>query len=245
MGSWTSDSKSHVAHMQSGDFYGSEQSCILEKACSVRIEFIDSSGNAQALKEELPLLEGEVIDASVMSRNALRSFLAEQLDDAREQGVLFSLHMKATMMKVRPHYFWALWTYLGRFTRRHGDTLSAGFNSNNGLNDFYRALDSLESEKRGAIRTRLEEILQDRPPWPWSTRTKELPIFMSQRCHHDASMPAMIRTSGQMWGPTAIPPTPKRSSRPQLAGVYQATIDFCKTNGAFDVPPMGNAANVA
>ena len=249
MGSWTSDSKSHVAHMQSGDFYGSEQSCILEKACSVRIEFIDSSGNAQALKEELPLLEGEVIDASVMSRNALRSFLAEQLDDAREQGVLFSLHMKATMMKVSDPIIFGhcVEAYLGDLLDEHGDTLrSAGFNPNNGLSDFDRTLDSLEPEKRETIRTRLEEILGDRPPLAMVNSDKGITnLHVPSDVIIDASMPAMIRTSGQMWGPDGNPADTKAVIPDRnYAGVYQATIDFCKTNGAFDVPTMGNVANV-
>ena len=249
MGSWTSDSKSHVAHMQSGDFYGSEQSCILEKACSVRIEFIDSSGNAQALKEELPLLEGEVIDASVMSRNALRSFLAEQLDDAREQGVLFSLHMKATMMKVSDPIIFGhcVEAYLGDLLDEHGDTLrSAGFKPNNGLSDFDRTLDSLEPEKRETIRTRLEEILGDRPPLAMVNSDKGITnLHVPSDVIIDASMPAMIRTSGQMWGPDGNPADTKAVIPDRnYAGVYQATIDFCKTNGAFDVPTMGNVANV-
>ena len=249
MGSWTSDSKSHVAHMQSGDFYGSEQSCILEKACSVRIEFIDSSGNAQALKEELELLEGEVIDASVMSRNALRSFLAEQLDDAREQGVLFSLHMKATMMKVSDPIIFGhcVEAYLGDLLDEHGDTLrSAGFKPNNGLSDFDRTLDSLEPEKRETIRTRLEEILGDRPPLAMVNSDKGITnLHGPSDVIIDASMPAMIRTSGQMWGPDGNPADTKAVIPDRnYAGVYQATIDFCKTNGAFDVPTMGNVANV-
>ena len=249
MGSWTSDSKSHVAHMQSGDFYGSEQSCILEKACSVRIEFIDSSGNAQALKEELELLEGEVIDASVMSRNALRSFLAEQLDDAREQGVLFSLHMKATMMKVSDPIIFGhcVEAYLGDLLDEHGDTLrSAGFKPNNGLSDFDRTLDSLEPEKRETIRTRLEEILGDRPPLAMVNSDKGITnLHIPSDVIIDASMPAMIRTSGQMWGPDGNPADTKAVIPDRnYAGVYQATIDFCKTNGAFDVPTMGNVANV-
>ena len=249
MGSWTSDSKSHVAHMQSGDFYGSEQSCILEKACSVRIEFIDSSGNSQALKEELPLLEGEVIDASVMSRNALRSFLAEQLDDAREQGVLFSLHMKATMMKVSDPIIFGhcVEAYLGDLLDEHGDTLrSAGFKPNNGLSDFDRTLDSLEPEKRETIRTRLEEILGDRPPLAMVNSDKGITnLHVPSDVIIDASMPAMIRTSGQMWGPDGNPADTKAVIPDRnYAGVYQATIDFCKTNGAFDVPTMGNVANV-
>ncbi|MEC7393383.1 MAG: NADP-dependent isocitrate dehydrogenase [Verrucomicrobiota bacterium] len=249
MGTWTSDSKSHVAHMQSGDFYGSEQSCILEKACSVRIEFIDSSGNAQALKEKLPLHEGEVIDASVMSRNALRSFLAEQLDDAREEGVLFSLHMKATMMKVSDPIIFGhcVEAYLGDLLDEHGDTLrSAGFNPNNGLSDFDRTLDSLEPEKRETIRTHLEEILGDRPPLAMVNSDKGITnLHVPSDVIIDASMPAMIRTSGQMWGPDGNPVDTKAVIPDRnYAGVYQATIDFCKTNGAFDVPTMGNVANV-
>jgi isocitrate dehydrogenase len=249
MGAWATGSKSHVAHMQSGDFYGSEQSYILENACSVRIEFVDSKGNAQILNENLPLLEGEVIDASVMNRNALRSFLAEQLDEARDQGVLFSLHMKATMMKVSDPIIFGhcVDAYLGDLLEVHGDTLqSTGFNSNNGLNDFYRALDSLESEKQEAIRTRLDQILQDRPPLAMVNSDKGITnLHVPSDVIIDASMPAMIRTSGQMWGPDGNPADTKAVIPDRnYAGVYQATIDFCKANGAFDVPTMGNVANV-
>ena len=249
MGAWATGSKSHVAHMQSGDFYGSEQSYILENACSVRIEFVDSKGNAQILNENLPLLDGEVIDASVMNRNALRSFLAEQLDEARDQGVLFSLHMKATMMKVSDPIIFGhcVDAYLGDLLEVHGDTLqSTGFNSNNGLNDFYRALDSLESEKQEAIRTRLDQILQDRPPLAMVNSDKGITnLHVPSDVIIDASMPAMIRTSGQMWGPDGNPADTKAVIPDRnYAGVYQATIDFCKANGAFDVPTMGNVANV-
>jgi isocitrate dehydrogenase len=235
--------------MQSGDFYGSEQSYILENACSVRIEFVDSKGNAQILNENLPLLEGEVIDASVMNRNALRSFLAEQLDEARDQDVLFSLHMKATMMKVSDPIIFGhcVDAYLGDLLDDHGDALqSVGFNSNNGLNDFYRALDSLESEKQEAIRTRLDQILQDRPPLAMVNSDKGITnLHVPSDVIIDASMPAMIRTSGQMWGPDGNPADTKAVIPDRnYAGVYQATIDFCKANGAFDVPTMGNVANV-
>ena len=166
MGAWSSESKSHVAHMSSGDFYGSEKSITIPKDTTVRIEFVDSSGESRILKDELGLLEGEVIDASVMNRNALRSFLAEQLDEAVEQDVLFSLHMKATMMKVSDPVIFGhcVEAYLGDVLEDFESELSsAGFNPNNGLSDFYRAIETLNPEKHAAIKAKLEEELENRP----------------------------------------------------------------------------------
>ncbi|MDA8990461.1 NADP-dependent isocitrate dehydrogenase [Opitutales bacterium] len=249
MGAWQSDSKSHVSHMPSGDFYGSEQSVIIEKANSVLIELIEKSGDKTVLKEGLALLQGEVIDASVMSRSSLRSFLAEQLDEAGNLDVLFSLHMKATMMKVSDPIIFGhcVEAYLGDLLDEHGEELqTAGFNPNNGLSDFYRVIDTLDPQKQAAIKASLEQIVAQRPPLAMVNSDKGITnLHVPSDVIIDASMPAMIRTSGQMWGPDGNPKDTKAVIPDRnYAGVYQATIDFCKENGAFDVTTMGNVANV-
>jgi isocitrate dehydrogenase len=249
MGEWKSDSKSHVAHMQSGEFYGSEKSTIIDKDRSVSIEFIDATGDKKVLKGNLSLLEGEVIDASVMNRASLRSFLAEQLDEANEQNVLFSLHMKATMMKVSDPIIFGhcVEAYLGNLLDDYGDTLKdAGFNPNNGLSDFYRVFNTLDTEKQASIKSVLDTIIEQRPPLAMVNSDKGITnLHVPSDVIIDASMPAMIRTSGQMWGPDGNPMDTKAVIPDRnYAGVYQATIDFCKENGAFDVKTMGNVANV-
>ncbi len=249
MGSWSSESKSHVAHMSSGDFYGSEKSITIPKDTTVCIEFVDSSGESSILKDELDLLEGEVIDASVMNRNALRSFLAEQLDEAVEQDVLFSLHMKATMMKVSDPIIFGhcVEAYLGDVLEDFESELSAaGFNPNNGLSDFYRAIETLNPEKQAAIKAKLEEELENRPALAMVNSDKGITnLHVPSDVIIDASMPAMIRASGQMWGPDGnLKDTKAVIPDRNYAGIYQATIDFCKEHGAFDVPTMGNVANV-
>ena len=249
MGAWSTDSKSHVAHMEAGDFYGSEQSTIIDNEGMVTIEFIEPSGGKKILKENLVLLQGEVIDASVMSRTALRSFLDEQLNKAVDEGVLFSLHMKATMMKVSDPIIFGhcVESYLGTLLEEYGDVLdAAGFNPNNGLSNFYQVLDSLDIETQTSIRASLEKIILGRPPLAMVNSDKGITnLHVPSDVIIDASMPAMIRTSGQMWGPDGNPKDTKAVIPDRnYAGVYQATIDFCKENGAFDVTTMGNVANV-
>ena len=249
MGPWTSESKTHVAHMRSGDFYGSEKSVVIEQDSTVKIEFVDSSGESKTLKEGLKLLEGEVIDASVMDRNALRSFLAEQLDEALEENVLFSLHMKATMMKVSDPIIFGhcVEAYLGDVLEEfENEFTTAGFNPNNGLSDFYRVLETLSEEKQTSIRAKLEEELASRPALAMVNSDKGITnLHVPSDVIIDASMPAMIRTSGQMWGPDGNPKDTKAVIPDRnYAGVYQSTIEFCKEHGAFDVTTMGNVANV-
>jgi isocitrate dehydrogenase len=249
MGSWASDSKTHVAHMRSGDFYGSEKSVVIKQDSTVKIEFINSSGEKKTLKEGLSLLEGEVIDASAMDRSALRSFLAEQLDDALEENVLFSLHMKATMMKVSDPIIFGhcVEAYLGDVLEEfENEFITAGFNPNNGLSDFYRVLETMSSEKQSAIRSKLEEELENRPALAMVNSDKGITnLHVPSDVIIDASMPAMIRTSGRMWGPDGNPKDTKAVIPDRnYAGVYQSTIDFCKEHGAFDVTTMGNVANV-
>ena len=249
MGEWSPDSKSHVAHMDEGDFYGSEQSAIIEEESKVYVKFIDSKGNRKILKEKLQLLQGEVIDASVMNCSALRSFLLKQLNKAVDEGVLFSLHMKATMMKVSDPIIFGhcVGAYLGTLMDEYGDALKAvGFNPNNGLSSFYKAVNSLDTDTQKRIRSSLENIFQERPQLAMVNSDKGISnLHVPSDVIIDASMPAMIRTSGQMWGPDGKPKDTKAVIPDRnYAGVYQATIDFCKANGAFDVTTMGNVANV-
>ena len=249
MGQWEASSKSHVANMSEGDFYGSEQSVIIPQASSVNIEFVDGSGNVSTLKENLALQQGEVIDASVMSRSKLCSFLADQIESASKEDVLFSLHMKATMMKVSDPIIFGhcVEAYLGEVIQQHGEVLkAAGFNPNNGLSDFYRVLGTLSEDQREPIQSTLDQVLAKRPPLAMVNSDKGITnLHVPSDVIIDASMPAMIRTSGQMWGPDGQPKDTKAVIPDRnYAGVYQATIDFCKENGAFDVTTMGNVANV-
>jgi len=249
MGSWESDSKTHVSHMPSGDFHGSEKSVVIGQESSVTIEFVDAAGNSSILKKGLALLEGEVIDAAVMNRNALRSFLAEQLDEAIDQDVLFSLHMKATMMKVSDPIIFGhcVEAYLADFLEVHGDALrDAGFNPNNGLSDLYRVLATIDEQRRESMKKELREQIGRRPPLAMVDSDKGITnLHVPSDVIIDASMPAMIRTSGRMWGPDGNPKDTKAVIPDRnYAGVYQATIDFCKENGAFDVSTMGNVSNV-
>ena len=249
MGQWEASSKSHVANMSEGDFYGSEQSVIIPQASSVNIEFVDGSGNVSTLKENLALQQGEVIDASVMSRSKLCSFLADQIESASKEDVLFSLHMKATMMKVSDPIIFGrcVEAYLGEVIQQHGEVLkAAGFNPNNGLSDLYRVLGTLSEDQREPIQSTLDQVLAKRPPLAMVNSDKGITnLHVPSDVIIDASMPAMIRTSGQMWGPDGQPKDTKAVIPDRnYAGVYQATIDFCKENGAFDVTTMGNVANV-
>ena len=249
MGVWSKDSKSHVAHMAEGDFYGSEKSLLLSQPTMVRIELTGADGETTVLKDALKLEEGEVIDASVMSKNSLSQFLAEQLDAAVSEDVLFSLHMKATMMKVSDPIIFGhcVNTYLGELLTTHGTSLSAaGFNPNNGLSSFYSAIESLDESTRNQVETELASLVAKRPPLAMVNSDKGITnLHVPSDVIIDASMPAMIRNSGQMWGPDGQSKDTKAVIPDRnYAGVYQATIDFCKENGAFDVTTMGNVANV-
>ncbi len=249
MGAWSRDSKSHVSHMKDGDFYGTEKSVLFSQATKISIVLNGINGETSLLKEGLELEEGEIIDASVMSKKALSAFLSEQLDAAVAEDLLFSLHMKATMMKVSDPIIFGhcVNAYLGELLDTHGDALSAaGFNPNNGLSSFYAALDKLDTDTRSEVETKLAEIMANRPPLAMVNSDKGITnLHVPSDVIIDASMPAMIRTSGQMWGPDGQPRDTKAVIPDRnYAGVYQATIDFCKENGAFDVTTMGNVANV-
>ena len=248
MGEWSPDSKSHVAHMDKGDFYGSEQSHVLTKDDLVRIE-LENDGETTILKDNLKLLEGEVIDASVMSAKALREFIQREIDDAKDQDILFSLHLKATMMKVSDPIIFGhcINVFYAHILEKHADSLeSIGFDPNNGIGDLYAKLGELPANAQSAIKADIETLYSKRPALAMVNSDQGITnLHVPSDVIIDASMPAMIRTSGRMWGPDGEPcdtkaVIPDRS----YAGVYRETINFCKTNGAFDVSTMGNVSNV-
>jgi len=249
MGAWSKDSKSHVANMESGDFFGSEQSMTLGAAATAKIEHRDAAGSVTVLKEGIDLLAGEIIDASVMNNNALRSFLAKQIDDAKSQGVLFSLHLKATMMKVSdPIIFGHAVTvfYEEAFSKHAAVFAELGVDANNGIGDVYSKIKSLPGAQREEIEADLAACYANRPKLAMVDSDKGITnLHVPSDVIIDASMPAAIRTSGQMWGPDGTLQDMKAVIPDRCyAGVYQEVIDFCRTNGAFDPATMGSVPNV-
>ena len=249
MGAWSADSKSHVAHMSEGDFCGSEQSHVMTEAGSVTIELTDADGQVTVLKEALVLQAGEVIDASVMSSQALRAFLAREIEDAREQDVLLSLHLKATMMKVSDPIIFghAVSVFYQDIFEKHGATLEElGVDPNNGMGDLLAKIEGLSDEQQAEIKADIDAVYAQRPRLAMVDSDKGITnLHVPSDVIIDASMPAAIRTSGQMWGPDGqLHDTKSIIPDRCYAGIYQATIEFCKQNGAFDVVTMGNVCNV-
>lgn len=249
MGEWSSESKSHVASLSEGDFFGSEQSHIMKQDDSVTITLHTADGQESVLREGLALLAGEVIDSSVMSVKALRSFVSEQIDDAKSQGVLFSLHMKATMMKVSDPIIFGhvVSVFFKDVFNKHSELFAEiGVNPKNGIGDAYAKIESLDDAKKQEVLDDLNAVYKSRPALAMVDSDKGITnLHVPSDVIIDASMPAAIRSSGKMWGPDGKladmkAMIPDRS----YAGVYQATIDFCKENGAFDVTTMGNVSNV-
>ncbi|GGA68650.1 isocitrate dehydrogenase, NADP-dependent [Neiella marina] len=249
MGAWAADSKSHVAHMSEGDFYGSEQSVIVEQADDVKIEYVAASGEAQVLKASTPLQAGEVIDSAVMSVAKLREFFEAQTQEAKEQGVLLSLHLKATMMKVSDPIMFghAVTVYYKEVFEKHAALFEQlGVDPSNGVGDVYAKIASLPDAQREEVEADLQAVYETRPAMAMVDSDRGITnLHVPSDVIIDASMPAAIRSSGQMWGPDgqladAKFMIPDRN----YAGVYQQTIEFCKANGAFDVTTMGNVANV-
>ena len=249
MGAWSADSKSHVSSMSEGDFYGSEVSNTIENKCEASIVFMDTAGNSTTLKSGLKLEAGEIIDASKMSMKALKSFLSEQVKDAKNKGVLFSLHMKATMMKVSdPIIFGAAVEVFFEdvFNEYSDDLKSIEADANNGLGDVFNKIEKLPSDKKEKIENALKDTIAQGPALAMVNSDKGITnLHVPSDVIIDASMPAMIRNSGQMWNKEGKSQDtkaiiPDRS----YSGVYQATIDFCKENGALDPTTMGSVSNV-
>lgn len=249
MGTWSATSKTHVAHMSGGDFFGSEQSATLASATNVRIDYTDADGKVTVLKENIPLLAGEVIDASIMSKNALCEFLAVEINDAREQGVLLSLHLKATMMKVSDPIIFghAVTVFYEEVFSKYGVVFSKlGIDPNNGIGDVYSKIQSLPDAERAAIEADITACYSRRPELAMVDSDRGITnLHVPSDVIVDASMPAAIRTSGQMWGPDGQLHDMKAIIPDRCyAGVYQEVVDFCKANGAFYPATMGSVPNV-
>ncbi|WP_426270191.1 NADP-dependent isocitrate dehydrogenase [Dyella kyungheensis] len=249
MGAWSKDSKTHVSHMDGGDFYGSEKSTVVEKATSVKIEWFGKDGTSTVLKEKTALKDGEIIDVAVMSKKALTRFIDAQIEDAKKQGVLFSLHLKATMMKVSdPIMFgFAVNEFYKDVLGKHADTLkSVGFEPNNGIGDLYARLGQLPQPKQDEILADIKAEYAKRPALAMVNSDKGITnLHVPSDVIIDASMPAMIRDSGKMWNTEGkLQDTKAVIPDRSYAGVYAIVIDDCKANGAFDPATMGSVPNV-
>ena len=249
MGEWSADSKSHVASMSEGDFYGSEKSKTIADATEFKIEFVAEDGSVTELKSAAPLQAGEVIDCSVMRQKALRSFLEDAIAKAKTEDILFSLHMKATMMKVSDPIIFgtAVSVFFKEIFDKHAASFAeAGVNPNNGLGDVYNKIKSLPAEKQAEIEVDINTVLDAKADIAMVDSDKGITnLHVPSDVIIDASMPAMIRGSGKMWNKDGqqqdtLAVIPDRS----YASVYQETIDFCKAHGAFDPTTMGTVPNV-
>ena len=249
MGGWSANSKTQVASMQAGDFYGSEKSAVTGTAGDVKIELQVDDGSLVVLKEKTPVLAGEVIDASVMSKKALREFFERAMQDASTANVLLSLHMKATMMKVSDPIIFghAVQVYYRHVFEKHAATFEKlGVDIRNGLGDVYAKIATLPETERVAIEADIQAVYSSRPRLAMVNSDEGITnLHVPSDVIIDASMPAAIRSSGKMWGPDGklhdtLAMIPDRN----YAGIYQAVIEFCKRNGAFDVTTMGNVSNV-
>lgn len=249
MGAWSSDSQSHIAHMEDGDFFSSEQSTTISANTNVKIQFTSTDGNTQILKASTPLLAGEVIDAAVMSKTALVSFLEKEINAAQEQNVLLSVHLKATMMKVSDPIIFghAVKVYYKDVFTKHAELFEQlGVDANNGIGDVYNKIANLEPQLRATIEADLQAVYKTRPKMAMVNSDKGITnLHVPSDVIIDASMPACIRSSGGMWGPDGkLADTKAIIPDRCYAGVYQETINFCKTHGAFDPTTMGSVPNV-
>jgi len=249
MGAWSADSKTRVMHMENGDFFGSEKSVTLAADDTFRIEFVDASGAVTVLKKEAPLQAGEVIDGCVMSKRALREFLGQAIQAAKTEGVLLSLHLKATMMKVSDPILFghAVSVFFADVFEKNAETLAGlGVNPNNGFGAVLGMIDTLPEDKKAAILADIKACYDKQPPLAMVNSDKGITnLHVPSDVIIDASMPAAIRSSGKMWGPDGelhdtLAIIPDRC----YADVYQETINFCKANGAFDPRTMGSVSNV-
>ncbi len=249
MGAWSSDSKTHVSHMKDGDFFSNEKSRTIPAATTAKIEFVGADGKTTVLKEKIALQADEVLDATFMSVKALRKFLEEQIEDAKAKGILWSLHMKATMMKVSdPKIFGhGVTVYYKDVFEKHGETFKKlGVDPDNGLGDVYAKIKSLPDEQRKAIEADIQAVYQKRPPMAMVNSDKGITnLHVPSDIIIDASMPPVIRDSGKMWNPQGqlqdvkcvIPDA-------SYAPIYHEVVEFCKKNGAFDPKTMGTIPNV-
>ena len=249
MGAWSPDSKTHVAHMTSGDFYSNEKSVTLTEATDARIEFVGPDGKTTVLKPNVALQAGEVIDATYMSRRALREFLEAQIEDAKKQGVLFSIHLKATMMKVSdPKIFGHAVSVFFKdvFDKHAAQFQKLGVDPDNGLGDLYAKIKTLPDDQRKAIEADIQEVYKQRPAMAMVNSDKGITnLHVPSDIIIDASMPPLIRDSGKMWNPEGkLQDTKAVIPDASYATVYQEVIDFCKKHGALDPRTMGSVPNV-
>ncbi|MDX8386131.1 MAG: NADP-dependent isocitrate dehydrogenase [Gallionella sp.] len=249
MGVWSTASKTHVAHMSTNDFYGSEKSVTITKAGNVRIELVDDEGKITALKENTILQAGEIIDAATMSRRALRAFFEEQMKGAEEQGVLLSLHLKATMMKISDPIIFghAVSVYYQDALEKHAAIIAElGVNLNNGLGDLYAKIDKLPEAQQAEIKADINAVYKVRPELAMVNSDKGITnLHVPSDIIVDASMPAMIRDSGGMWGPDGkLHDTKAMIPDRCYARIYQIVIEDCIKHGAFNPKTMGSVSNV-
>jgi isocitrate dehydrogenase len=249
MGAWSADSKSHVASMSDGDFYSSEKSAVIESAGELKIELTGDDGETRVLKQNVPVLDGEVVDAAVMNCNKLCEFFEQAMQDAKAQDVLLSLHMKATMMKVSDPIIFghAVNVYYRDVFAKHAATFAKlGVDTRNGLGDVYAKIANLPDDQRKEIENDIQAVYKSRPELAMVNSDKGITnLHVPSDIIVDASMPAAIRSSGKMWGPDGkLHDTKAMIPDRNYAGIYQAVIDFCKQHGAFDVATMGSVSNV-
>ncbi|EGQ9319958.1 NADP-dependent isocitrate dehydrogenase [Vibrio cholerae] len=249
MGAWSKDSKSHVASMSDKDFFGSEKSMTVSGSTKVAIEFVGKEGAVKVLKKPFALQDKEIIDTSVMSKKALIAFFEKEIADAKAQDVLFSLHMKATMMKVSDPVIFghAVKVYYKAVFDKYGQLFDQlGVDVNNGLGDVYAKIQSLPEAQRAEIEAAIQAVYATQPALAMVDSDRGITnLHVPSDVIVDASMPAMIRTSGQMWGPDGKQKDTKATIPDRCyAGVYQTVIDFCKQHGAFDPTTMGSVPNV-
>ncbi|PPT72801.1 isocitrate dehydrogenase (NADP(+)) [Xanthomonas arboricola] len=249
MGKWSSDSKSHVAHMDDGDFFGSEQSTTVAAAGALKIEFVGNDGSSSVLKDKVVVKAGEIVDAAVLSKRALASFIDAQIADAKAKDVLFSVHLKATMMKVSDPVLFGV--VVGEFYKdtlsKHAEALaSVGFDPNNGIGDLYARIATLPDDQQAQIKADIQAEYAQRPALAMVNSDKGITnLHVPSDVIVDASMPAMIRDSGQMWNAEGkLQDTKAVIPDRCYADVYQAVVDDCKAHGAFDPSTMGSVPNV-
>jgi isocitrate dehydrogenase len=248
-GAWSRDSKSHVVHMSEDDFYGSETSVTMKSPAAVRYEFAAADGSTKTLINNLQLQEGEILDTSVMHVRSLRSFYQQQIEDAKQQGLLFSLHLKATMMKVSDPVLFghAVSVYFEPVFQKHADAFKRiGVNPDNGIGDLYAKIQSLPEDKKAEIEADMAAVYSIRPPLAMVDSSRGITnLHVPSDVIIDASMPAMIRDSGKMWGPDGqLHDTKAVIPDRCYATTYKTIVEDCRLNGAFDPATMGSVPNV-